>query len=403
MQNFSVNSTIRFNSIEFQLRTSNNGQLNKIVCSLFRKGEFVNSKEVQYKSEYNDRLLEIINKFHEQRKSEFEQLFDLSKKLKAIGNPELHNMLGSIFNKNLLYNEAIREFSKAISYNASDPWAYNNIGKTLLLQNNYEDALKAFEKAIIIAPEFADLYNNLGLVYLEFGSCKEASDEFKRAVNLNPYYAEAFFNLGLTYVLNEIERNDFELANEYTDKVYKCFDKATLMNPSYQNKTYQKGIKYLKENKPELAITELRKAKGVGTQSSYLYDKYEYYLKLLFFADGNHFEMIWKYITFLQGLLKKYPGHADIYNDLGLGYCMLRNYLNEKAIDNFKHALEINPNFGKAQRNYKLSSYEKTGSEIFIKAITSKLHNNGNEFLEDEYQDEDKDKDWNLDIVEKKF
>ncbi len=78
-----------------------------------------------------------------------------------------------------------------------------------------------------------------------------------------------------------------------------------------------------------------------------------------------------------QKLLKKYPSHADIYKDLGLAYCMLRNYINEKAINSFQRALEINPEFEKAQRNFKLSSYERTGSEIFLKAITLKDYDNG--------------------------
>ena len=52
---------------------------------------------------------------------------------------------------------------------------------------------------------------------------------------------------------------------------------------------------------------------------------------------------------------------------------MLRNFINEKAIESFQKALDINPGFESAQRNYRLSYYEKTGSEIFVKALTSKM------------------------------
>ena len=109
-------------------------------------------------------------------------------------------------------------------------------------------------------------------------------------------------------------------------------------------------------------------------------------MKLFILDDANYFELIWKYMKFLQELLKKYPNHADIYNDLGLAYCMLRNYINEKAIVSFKNALEINPDFEKAKRNYKLTSYEKTGSDLFLKAITSKRYGNGK--LEDQIEEE---------------
>ena len=217
------------------------------------------------------------------------------------------------------------------------------------------------------------------------GQCKNAVEEFDKAIELNPYYAEAFFNKALSYVLNQITRNNFDLTQNYLSEVKKCLEKARLINPSYQNNHYLKGLEYIKSDEPAKAFEELKIAKYRGTQFFYRYDKYEYYLKLFILDESNHFELIWKYIKFLQELVKKYPNHADIYNDLGLAYCMLRNYINEKAINSFKSALDINPNFERARRNYKLTSYEKTGSELFLKAITSKGYGNGR--LEDEIEE----------------
>ena len=70
MQKFSINSILRFQQKEYQLRTSNNGQLNKIVCSLFRDGEFINSKEKNYNEEQENKLLTLIKNFHKERKLE---------------------------------------------------------------------------------------------------------------------------------------------------------------------------------------------------------------------------------------------------------------------------------------------------------------------------------------------
>jgi len=385
MKNFSVNSTIRFRAKEYQLRTSNNGQQSKIVCSLFRSGEFINSKEIRYNEKNDGELLKLIKNFHDQRKLEIERFFNLSDRLREENNFELQNMLGLIFARNKLHLEAIREFGNIINQNPSDTWAYNNLGKALLSIKKYEAALKAFQRAIVLSPKYADLYNNCGLVYLEMGQCKNAVEEFDRAIELNPYYAEAFFNKALTYVLNQITRNDFDLTQNYYEEVTRCLEKARLINPSYQNDHYLNGLEYIKADEPGKAFEELKIAKYRGTQFFYRYDKYEYYLKLFFLDELNHFELIWKYIKFLQELLKKYPNHADIYNDLGLAYCMLRNYINEKAIISFKSALDINPEFEKAKRNYKLTSYEKTGSELFLKAITSKRYGNGQ--LEDQIEE----------------
>ncbi len=377
MQNFHVNSTIRFRAKEYQLMTSNNGQENKIVCSLFRSGEFINSREKRYEQKSDEGLLELIRQFHEQRKAEIEQLFYISERLKEEPNSDLQNMLGLIFAKNNMHVEAIREFTGVIDENPSNSWAYENMGQALLALKRYDAALKAFERAIEINPNYADLHNNMGLVYLAQGECKQAVDKFDKAIELNPYYAEAYFNKGLAYILNQINRDDYSLSQSFPHEATRALDQARLINPGYQNDYFSTGLKHLNGGAFQQAFDAMTMAKRAGTRSLYRYEKYEYFLKLLFIDEANHFEMIWKYIKFLQDLLKKYPSHADIYNDLGLAYCMLRNYVNEKAISCFKSALEINPEFEKAQRNFKLSSYERTGSELFLKAITLKGQGNG--------------------------
>ncbi len=377
MQNFRMNSIVRFLEKEYQLITSNNGHENKIVCSIFRNGEFINSRELKYNNKDTLELQGIIKRFHEQRKSEIEFYFNLSEKLKEEKNFELQNMLGLIFVKNNMHLEAIREFGHIINNNPSDTWAHANLGESLLSLKKYKSALKAFQRAIELNPDYADLYNNLGLVYLQMEAYKKAVEQFDKAIELNPYYAEAFFNRALAYILNQINREDFELTHHYHEEVNKNLEKAGLINPSYKNDHYWKGREYISSNEPLKAFENLNIAKHTGTQFFYRYDKYEQYLKLILMQEENQFEMIWKYIKFLQRLIKKYPNHADLYNDLGLAYCMLRNFINEKAINCFKTAAEINPKYEKAQRNLKLSSYERTGSELFLKAITLMRGNNG--------------------------
>ena len=390
MQNFSLNSTIHFGDKEYQLITSNNGQDNKIICSLFRSGEFINSKETKYEKESNGELQERVKRFHEQRKSEIEQIFTVSEKLNERGSPELQNMLGLVFARNNLYAEAIREFRNIITNNSSDSWAYDNLGKAFLSLKKYDAALKAFHRAIELNPEYADLYNNCGIAYFETGKCKNAVEQFDKAIELNPYYAEAYFNRGLTLLLNQINRDDYELTIDFPEQAMKSLDKAGLINPGYLNQYYHQAINFIKDNDPKNALENLKLAKYQGTHLFYRYDKYEFYLKLIFLNETKYFETIWKYIKFLQDLIKKYPHHADLYNDLGLAYSILRNFINDKAIESFQLALEINPEFEKAKRNFKLSTYEKTGSDIFLKALTSLRSRNGNfQFeIKDKYETE---------------
>lgn len=377
MQNFSINSVLHFKNKEYQLRTSNNGRLNKIVCSLFRNGGFINSKEIEYSENKETDLLAQIKKFHEDRKKEIELFFNLSQRLIKEGNPELLNMLGVIFHENNLHTEAVEEYLKAIENAPEESQTFNNMGKSLFAMGKYDHAIKAFEKAIRLNPEYVDYYNNIGKVYLKTGACKAAVDMFDKAIAKNNYYSEAYFNRAIAFILNIIKKDSYELTLNYKDEIRQSFEHAILMNPSYQNVHYYNAMEMVETEKPLEALEELKLAREEGSHFSYVHDKYDYYLKILFCEKQDSYELIWNYINYLQELLKKYPGHADIYNDLGTAYCILRNYMNEKAIANFMNALKINPDFDKAKRNLKLSNYERIGSEIFVKAITNKNHKNG--------------------------
>ncbi|MBD3287231.1 tetratricopeptide repeat protein, partial [candidate division KSB1 bacterium] len=212
MQNFSINSVLHFKNKEYQLRTSNNGRLNKIVCSLFKNGGFINSKEIEYTDKNETDLLARIKKFHEDRKKEIELFFNLSQRLKKEGNPELLNMLGVIFHSNNLHAEAVEEYLKAIEEAPKESQTFNNMGKALLAMGKFDHSIKAFEKAIRLNPDYVDYYNNLGKVYLKTGACKAAVEMFDKAITRNNYYAEAYFNRAIAYILNLIKKDSYELT-----------------------------------------------------------------------------------------------------------------------------------------------------------------------------------------------
>ncbi|MBN2009293.1 tetratricopeptide repeat protein [candidate division KSB1 bacterium] len=371
MQNFSLNSKVYYDSKEYQIRTSNNGQLNKVICSLFRDGDFINSKEISYKDvKDNAELLSLTKKFHNERKTEIELFFHLSQKLSENGSAELLNMLGLILDKYNLHYEAVKEFLKALEKQPTYSWIYNNLGKSLTAIKRYDQAMKAFQNAIRITPNYADFYNNLGKVYLDNGSCSQAAQQFDKAIELNSYYAEAYFNKGMTYIANQILREDFKLTTNYKTEAIACFERACLMNPSYQNSAYTEALSLVDKQDMKAALDKMKIARDQGTQLTYIHIKYEYFLKILFCEQDESYDTILEYVNFLKELIENYPGHADLYNDLGLAYSMLRNYINEKAIESFESALKINPKFEQAKRNLKLSNYEKVGSELFLKAIT---------------------------------
>ncbi len=63
----------------------------------------------------------------------------------------------------------------------------------------YEEALREYEKALKLCPEFADIHNRMGITLREAGAYEEAARRFIHAIELNPNYVEAHANLGLLY------------------------------------------------------------------------------------------------------------------------------------------------------------------------------------------------------------
>ena len=91
MQNFSMNSKMVHEGKEYQIRTSNNGRLNKVICSLFRDGDFINSKEIEYKNiSAKNELLAVIDQLEMHRNKGYHPVIMLDdNRLPHGGKPRL--------------------------------------------------------------------------------------------------------------------------------------------------------------------------------------------------------------------------------------------------------------------------------------------------------------------------
>lgn len=101
------------------------------------------------------------------------------------------------------YQEAIRDFSKAIEINHNHSAAYNNRGVDYGVIGNYQLALKDFEKVIELDPKNVTVYNNRGNVYYSMGNYSQAVEDYKKAVEFDPKNAKAYYNLGSAYSIME--------------------------------------------------------------------------------------------------------------------------------------------------------------------------------------------------------
>ncbi len=83
-------------------------------------------------------------------------------------------------------DEAIADFTKAVSLNPEYAPAYNNRGNVYLDLNRADEAYKDFDRAISIAPGFGAAYSNRANVNQKLKRFEAAEKDFRKAIELLP-------------------------------------------------------------------------------------------------------------------------------------------------------------------------------------------------------------------------
>lgn len=89
---------------------------------------------------------------------------------------------------------AIEFYSKSLSLNQKNAYAFNNRGVARGRCGQFQEAIDDFNRAIQLDPEFSAAYNNRGQVLVKLGQYHNAIGDYDRAIELNPEYVMAFGN-----------------------------------------------------------------------------------------------------------------------------------------------------------------------------------------------------------------
>lgn len=77
--------------------------------------------------------------------------------------------------------------------------AHNNLGLSFFEKEDFEDALQEFTKAISIE-DHSFHYNNRGLAYYHIGRLEDAKSDYDKAIAKNPEDPFFYFNRGNVYL-----------------------------------------------------------------------------------------------------------------------------------------------------------------------------------------------------------
>lgn len=84
------------------------------------------------------------------------------------------------------YEEALREFSRALDVDPRSVRAYQGIGVTYLETGRLEEAVETFGKALSLDPSYAIAYADRGIALDRLGRHEEALRDYRKAVEVDP-------------------------------------------------------------------------------------------------------------------------------------------------------------------------------------------------------------------------
>ncbi|MEW5947132.1 MAG: tetratricopeptide repeat protein [bacterium] len=212
-----------------------------------------------------------------------------------------HFSYGKVYLDQGEYDNAIAEFTKAVSLEPDNGDFLINLAKGHFAKKDYNQALKYFEKAGKIAPDYADSHYFLGCTCMELDMKDRAINEFKESLNINPRYTAAKRRLSrlMRTIDKTIAGKDYAPEGETVSEEEKQSRQANIH--------YHLGNALLQKNLLQEALLEYKEA------------------------------------------LRLRPSYPDIRNKMGELY--MKRGLYTLAEEEFKLALKINPRYVTARIN----------------------------------------------------
>jgi len=117
----------------------------------------------------------------------------------------------------LRWDEAIREFQKAIEAHPEFALAHANLGVAYSQKGMFKEALFASEKALSLGYDSALIRYNRGASFARLNLIEEAATEYEKALKMDPHMVRADYELGLIYLL---QGRDADARNQ-VEKLYR--------------------------------------------------------------------------------------------------------------------------------------------------------------------------------------
>ena len=116
---------------------------------------------------------------------------------KEPNSARLYNKIGINELQMARFNEARKDFERAIKYDRQFADAYNNLGVIFYLEKKYGKAIKRYEDAIKLRQDSGSFYSNLGAAYFSKKEFEKASLAYNQALRIDPDIFERTSHTGV--------------------------------------------------------------------------------------------------------------------------------------------------------------------------------------------------------------
>jgi tetratricopeptide (TPR) repeat protein len=270
----------------------------------------------------------------------------------APSNPIPRMRLGYCKIVSRMYDEAIKDFDKALSLYPRNGFALSNRGLSNHELGKHKEAVKDYSDAIALDSTYAENYRSRADNYGHLKEWERALQDTKKAISLNPKYTDAY--LAQAWV--------FHNTNRYPQAI-ETYNKAIEIEPQNAQCYFSRGMCHRENKQYRKAINDLTIAIKLNPKNP-----------IFFCARGSAYVSDFKYehaIFDCNNSLKLNSRRTHPLLSRGIAYAQLGNY--KSALMDFDEAIKKFPEYGEAYyergKIYRLLKYKDLGKSDLQKAI----------------------------------
>ena len=374
MQNLGLNNNLKVGNRTLHIQTGLHTDTLKISTSVFENGVILDYRErlldtslppVQYQNE--------MQLFHEFVLSDIEMLFAIFERVNQSDHIASLKNMGDLFLKKGFYDDALDCFSRVRVETQSGQCNYE-LGQTYYEKGDYNTALEYLQATVIDHQTFADLHLLLAKTYRALKSYKFAINHLEKAIFINESYHEAYFYYTVVLLESIIEVPNYSRLSKPENRLHQALDylnKAITLFPDYHHNCLEAVLDLFNDlDKLDEAISILHQEldRQIRRKKQQVEDS-EFYLRFMYGGLDKDEQGIDHYIHSIEKLLHEHPDYPDLRFRLGKAFLVKTWYYMSKSGQAFEKAIELNPDYEKAKKTFRLLDNDKKGFINLLRTI----------------------------------